>query len=396
MDRNGTLYFATFDSIAVVDPASVSELSAKPTIVLESLSADNQHIDFAGSLRLTTPSSLQFEYTSLSLRSPENIRFRYRLEGYQDDWIDAGNERRVTYGTLRPGHYRFRVIGSGGEGVWNEEGAQVAFQIVPVFYNTWWFRGVAAAFIVAAIAAVHRVRVRRLTRQMTLRFEDRLAERTRIARELHDTLLQGTLAASLHVHLANDALTDTPSPAAVDEALPPLRRAIELLSQVVDEGRATVSGLRTAPAAEDLPNTLYRAARDQPNHADIDFRVVVEGTVRPLKPHVVEEVGRVGREAIINAFQHSKARQIEIELVYRRDVFRCIVRDDGQGIDPRVLTAGRDGHWGLTGMRERAEHAGGELRLRSSAPAGTEVELSLPAALAYSDPPPRRGRESFR
>lgn len=385
MNRTGSLYFQTFDSIAIVDPATVTESSLRPTIVLESLAADNEPVTLAAPRRLTAPSRLQFEYTSLSLRSPENIRFRYRLDGYQDDWIDAGNERRVTYGTLRPGHYRFRVIGSGSEGVWNEEGAEFAFEVVPMFYNTWWFRGLGAAIIGATIAAMHRLRVRGLTHQMNLRFEERLAERSRIARELHDTLLQGTLAASLHVQLANEALTDGASSSAVEDALPPLQRAMQLLSQVADEGRATVTGLRSAPIARDLPDVLYRAARSQPNHGEVDFRVIVDGEIRSLKPHVAEEIGRIACEAITNAHQHAQARQIEAELVYTRAVFKCIVRDDGQGIDPRVLEVGREGHWGLTGMRERIEQAGGALHLRSSAAAGTEIQLSVAGPLAYNE-----------
>jgi len=385
MDGGGRLYFATTDAVAIVDPADVTPSSLRPTIALESVVVDNEPVDVATTGRLTSPSRLQFGYTSLSLRSPENIRFRYKLEGYDEDWVEAGNARQVTYGTLRPGSYRFHVIGSGSEGVWNDEGAAFAFQVVPVFYHAWWFRIAVVAMIGAGIMVTHRLRVRRLTQQLHLRFEERLAERTRIAQDLHDTLLQGTLAASLHVQVANEALADVPASMAVEDVRSPLQRAVQLLSQVAAEGRATVSGLRTAPVYGEIADTLHQAARSQPNHAAIDFRMVVDGTVRPLKPPVADEIVRIGREAVVNAYKHAQARRVEVELVYGSKLFTCIVRDDGRGIQQLVLERGREGHWGLTGMRERAERAGGELHVRSSANAGTEVELSISARLAYGE-----------
>jgi signal transduction histidine kinase/ligand-binding sensor domain-containing protein len=382
-DREGRLYFATQDSVAIVDPSALVESSLRPTIVLESVLADSRALETATAARLTSPSKLEFDYTSLSLRSPENIRFRYKLEGHDADWIEAGGARQATYGALSPGAYTFRVIGSGSEGVWNEEGASYAFRIVPFFYNTWWFRTLALTVVAAAMVGTHRLRVRGLTRQMQVRFEERLAERTRIAQELHDTLLQGTLAASMHVQLANEVLEDVPSSPVVEEMRAPLRRATQLLTQVADEGRAAVSGLRSAPDREDLAQTLYRVAEDQPNDEDIAFRVTVRGTTRALKPEIVDEVGRIAREAVVNAYKHSRARAIDVELAYAPSRFTCIVRDDGQGIHEPVIDRGREGHWGLPGMRERAERVGGELHLRSSAAAGTEVELSLDGRLAY-------------
>jgi signal transduction histidine kinase len=230
----------------------------------------------------------------------------------------------------------------------------------------------------------YRLRVRRLTQQMHMRFEERLAERTRIARDLHDTLLQSTIAASLHLHLANESLSSVSSSPEVQEALAPLGRAMQLLSGVAEEGRATVSGLRTAPASGDIAEVLQRTANKEPNYRDIDFRVIVDGPVRPLRPQIFDEICRIACEALVNAYRHARARHIEVELVYTRHLFRCVVRDDGQGIDDGVLQRGLGGHWGLTGMRERAERAGGELHVRSRATAGTEVELAVPGRLAYS------------
>jgi signal transduction histidine kinase/ligand-binding sensor domain-containing protein len=383
-DRSGRLYFATLDSVAVVDPASVSESSVRPTISLESVLVDGEAIDASAPGQLTMPSKIQFDYTSLSLRSPETIRFRYKLEGHDQDWTEAGGARQASYGTLPAGTYRFRVIGSGSEDVWNEEGASFAFTIVPLFYNTWWFRVAALLLLTVTIAGAHRLRVRRLTDRLQLEFEARLSERTRIAQELHDTLLQGTLAASLHAQLADQALQKAPTSPAVEDVRAPVRQVVDLLARVAADSRAVLSNLRSEPGDADIAQALHQAACEQSNSGDIEFRLVVHGAARPLKPMIAEEVIRIAREAVVNAYRHSNARLIAADLIYQRDGFQCVVRDDGDGMTASVLEHGRDGHWGLAGMRERAERAGGQLRLRSSATAGTEVELSLPGPAAYA------------
>jgi signal transduction histidine kinase/ligand-binding sensor domain-containing protein len=395
-DGNGRLYFATVDSVAVVDPASVIESSLRPTIALESALADGRPVNVSAPGRLTAPAKLQFDYTSLSLRSPETIRFRYKLEGYDADWIEAGGARQAVYGTLPPGPYRFRVIGSSSEGVWNEEGVSYAFSVVPLFYNTWWFRATALLFLAAAIVATYRLHMRRLTNQMQLQFEARLAERTRIARELHDTLLQGTLAASLHAQLADQALHKAPPSPAIEEVRSPLKQAVDLLAQVARDSRALLNGLRSAPATGDIAQLIQQAAGEQPNKQDIDFRVTVEGAARLLKPAIADDVVLIAREAVVNAFQHARARLVEVELIYAPNTFQCLVRDDGQGIDRTLLERGRDGHWGLAGMRERAERAGGALHVRSSATAGTEVHFSLTGRLAFADDATVPGRWRWR
>ena len=282
MDRRGRIYFATYDTVAVVDPDELTDSSLRPTIVLEAASVDNRAIDLASVAWFSAPSKLQFDYTSLSLRSPETIRFRYRLEGYDSEWVEAGGRRQALYGTLPPGSYHFKVIGSGSDGVWNDEGASYAFEIVPLFYNTWWFRTMALLSVACMIVATHRLRVRRLTNRMQLQFEARLAERTRIAQELHDTLLQGTLAASLHAQLAEQALQAAPPSPALEKVRSPLKQTMDLLSDVARESRAVLGGLRSASASIDIAQMLHQAAGEQSNHRDIEFRVAVDGTARPL------------------------------------------------------------------------------------------------------------------
>jgi signal transduction histidine kinase len=232
--------------------------------------------------------------------------------------------------------------------------------------------------------------VHQVTRQLNLRFDERLGERTRIAQELHDTLLQGFLSASMHVHVAADRLpADSP-------AKPTLTRALQLMGQVIEEGRNAVRGLRSSPSASlDLEHafSLIQQELGSQGHAPVGlkgevqpaFRVVVDGQPRPLRPVLRDEVYRIGREALLNAFRHSGAKSIDMEIKYTSSQLGILVRDNGRGIDPKILAAGRDGHWGLSGMREKADRIGARFQVWSSAAAGTEVELSVPSAVAFQD-----------
>ena len=229
-----------------------------------------------------------------------------------------------------------------------------------------------------ALFALYRWRVHELRTQLTLRFEERLAERTRIAQDLHDTLLQGLVSASMQLHVANDHI-DENAP-----AKPLVGRVMQLMGQVIEEGRDAVRGLRsTSGNADDLETAFSRAGQEFANEKVKDCRVIVEGTPRKLHPIIRDEAYRIGREALANAFRHSQANKIEIELEYSTKQLRILVRDDGTGIDSDVLQSGRDGHWGLAGMRERAESIGARLKVWSRANAGTEVELLIPSQVAF-------------
>jgi signal transduction histidine kinase len=223
-----------------------------------------------------------------------------------------------------------------------------------------------------------------MTQRLSLRFEERLAERTRIAQELHDTLLQGFLSVSMQTHLVTDRLpADSP-------VKPALNRVIQLMGQVIDESRNTVRGLRASTSAfMDLEQAFSQIRHEfapQGNGSEpAQFRVVVEGRPRPLHPLLRDEIYRIGREGLINAFRHARASRVELELKYSPDSLRLVVRDDGCGISPHVLRSGVDGHWGLSGMRERADRIGARLRLWSNAGAGTEVELTVPSHIAFAD-----------
>lgn len=256
----------------------------------------------------------------------------------------------------------------------------------PAFWQTWWFRIAVGLACLCALLAFYRYRMRALARRLNVRFEERLAERLRIAQELHDTMLQGVLSASMQLHVAVDNLpADSPARA-------PLGHIQGLLGQVIEEGRNVVRGLRSDGShSPDLEQAFSRVRQELSAGERSSFRVVVEGRSRPMHPIIRDEVYRIGREAVVNAFRHSDAENIEVGVEYAGRHLCVTVSDDGRGIDPQVLESGRDGHWGLSGMRERAEMIGARLTVRSRAASGTEVELLVPGHVAFKTPSHRRG-----
>ena len=248
----------------------------------------------------------------------------------------------------------------------------------PPFWQTKWFRLFCALLAVVAIVFFYRLRMLQLTRQLNVRFEERLAERMHIAQELHDTLLQGVVSLSLQLHVAVDQLpSDSPAKSQFD-------RILQLMANVTEEGRNTLRGLRSPQSGpQDLEQAFCMIQQELGLHQETDFRVIVEGTSRPLQPVIRNEVYRIGREALANAFHHSHGSSIEMELEYAAKQFRMLVRDNGRGIDPQVQSSGREGHWGLEGMRERAERIGAKFKVWSRAAAGTEVELTVPNQVAF-------------
>jgi signal transduction histidine kinase len=378
-DSTGRIWFSMIHGIFVVDPATLPRSSAPALVHVQSISADGRLVDRRGLVQISAGSRrITFSFVGLSLAVPERVQFRYRLDGFDHGWSEPTTSREAVYTNLNPGSYVFRVIASNSEGLWNSDEGSISFEIAPLLWQTWWFRLVGAATLMLLLVAMYRFRLYQLTRQLNVRFEERLAERTRIAQELHDTLLQGFLSASMQLHVAVDKLP------ADSSSKPLFNRVLQLMSQVIDEGRNAVRGLRSgADDSPDLEIAFSRIQQELVLEDQVSFRVIVEGRPRKLHPIIRNEVYRIGREALLNAFRHSRANQIELELEYAKNYLRLLVRDDGCGIDPEVLRSGRDGHWGLSGMRERAEGIGARLNVWSRGGAGTEVELSVPSSLAF-------------
>jgi ligand-binding sensor domain-containing protein/signal transduction histidine kinase len=384
-DAAGRIWFSLNLGISEVDPARLKNNSAPAIVHVQTILADSSHIGVQGSVHI--PGGRQritIGYAGLSLSVPNRVRYRFQLEGYDHGWSEPTAEREAGYTNLPPGPYTFRVVASNPDGVWSGNEAAIGFQVDPLFWQTWWFRASAVIGCMFAGLALYRLRVHQVTRQLNLRFEERLAERTRIAQELYDTLLQGFLSASMHVHVAADRLP------ADSQAKPTLTRALQLMGQVIEEGRNAVQGLRSSHSASlDLEQAFSRIQQElapqSSAHQPTDFRVVVDGQPRPLYPMLRDEVYRIGREALINAFRHSGATRVDVELKYLSSHLLLLVRDNGCGIDPKILGTGRDGHWGLSGMREKADRIGARFHVWSSAAAGTEIELSVPSAVAFQD-----------
>jgi ligand-binding sensor domain-containing protein len=390
-DAEGRIWFSMNRGISVVDPGRLTNSSAPAIAHVQALSADGAAIHLNG---LNGPihipgggKRLTIQYAGLSLSIPDRVRYRYRLDGFDSDWSGPLATREAVYTNLSPGSYRFRIIASNPDGLWNPREGVVAFVVDPLFWQTWWFRVAIVCACGLTALVFYQMRLRQLTRRLNLRFEERLAERTRIAQELHDTLLQGFLSASMQVHVATDGLP------ADSQVKPILVRALQRMRQVIEEGRNAVRGLRSSRSASLDLEQAFSAVRQEIGvlaRADVDFRVIVDGQQRPLHPLLRDEVYRIGREALINAFRHSRARHNEIELKYSASQFRVFIRDDGSGIDPQIVEAGRDGHWGLSGMRERADRIGARLRVLSRMSAGTEIERAVPGHLAFQQHTGRR------
>jgi ligand-binding sensor domain-containing protein/signal transduction histidine kinase len=390
-DTAGRIWFSLNRGISVVDPGRLKNNAAPAIVHVQSILADGNLVPLERAAHIPGGRHrITFNYTGLSLSVPDRVRFRYQLDGFDRDWSEPVAIREAVYTNLGPGSYRFRVIASNPDGLWSPAEAAMAFEVDPLVWQTWWFRAGIVLTVMIAGLALYRLRLHQVTRRMNVRFEERLAERTRIAQELHDTLLQGFLSASMQVHVAADRLPEE------SQAKPILTRALQLMGQVIEEGRNAVRGLRSSNSPSlDLEHAFARIQQElvpqTEGSEEVGFRVIVEGQRRPLHPLLRDEVYRIGREALINAFRHSRAKKVELELKYSPNQLRIVVRDDGRGIDPQILKSGRDGHWGLSGMRERADRIGARLHLWSSANAGTEIELAVPGKVAFQNYRNRNG-----
>lgn len=392
---DGRLWFATFEGVGVIDPHRIPFNPLPPPVHIEQVIADRKTYNAASQLRLPPlVRDLEVEFTALSLVASEKIRFRYMLEGRDQDWQDARSRRHAIYTDLPPGSYRFRVKASNNSGIWNEPGASWQFSIAPAYYQTIWFRVACSAVFLSLLWCLYRLRLRRIALQFSMRLEERVSERTRIAGELHDTLLQSFQGLMLRFQTAEELLPTRPI-----EAKQALEAALVRADEAIREGRDAVHDLRSSTrVGNDLVEAVTATGEEfAANGGNPRFQIVVEGTPHDLHPILRDEIYRIAREALWNAFSHAQAHLIEAELAYGSSGFRLCVRDDGVGIDSTVLDrGGRDGHWGLLGIRERANRIGGKLDIWSRPGAGTEVELRIPNSITYGTSSATAGNWSLR
>ena len=386
---DGRIYFVTRGSVVWVDPANIARNTLSPPVWIRSVSVDTKLYNDLETLEFPPHAqNIEINYTAPSLLVPQRVRFRYKLEGFDKEWHDAGTRRQAFYSKLPPGTYTFRVTASNNDGLWSEAGASFVFTIPPSFTQSVLFKALCAVAVFGLLWLLYRIRLRQFTAQVKARLYERLAERTRIARELHDTLLQSFQGLLLHFQRARNLL-----PERAAEAIQTLDRALDGAEQAIVEGRDAIHDLRS-PAAKGLVEEITSLGEElvakNGNKDAAQFRAVIEGTAQTLNPNVHIEIFRIAREALRNAFSHSQARRIETEVAYSSNLFRLRIRDDGKGMAPDVRNRGeRIGHWGLGGMRERAERLGGKLEVWSEPGAGTEVDLRVPASIAYQSSPAR-------
>ena len=376
---DGSLWFRTSEGVAIVEGQHMPMNAVAPPVHIERMVADGADVETTLPVRLRPLTrDVEIDYTALSLAEPRNVRFRYKLEGFDSEWRDVGGRRQAFYTNLPPRAYRFRVLGSNNDGVWNEAGAALDFTLLPAFYQTRAFLFVCALVPIIVSWGLYRLRVWQVTSRLRDRFEERLKERTRIAQDLHDNLIQDVMGISLQIEVTEELLpADVP-------ARKPLGRALRLCKATLEQGRRTLNELRSGSlSAGDLVNSFSLLSEEFAGDSGVRADVVIEGRERPLNATAGNDVLQVGRQAIANAFQHARAREIHVLVSYGRHELQLRVRDDGSGMTEAQLNGGRPGHYGIAGMHERAERIGGSLTVRSRVGEGTEVNLVVPAHLVY-------------
>ena len=397
---DGKMWFQAFSGGAsVIDPQHLPSDKITAPVHIERITANGKTYDASNGLRLPPRiRDLKIDYTALTFVAPEKVQFRYQLGGQDRNWREVANDREAQYSNLPPGDYVFRVTAADKSGVWNEAGATLEFSIAPAWFQTEWFYAscVLAGLLIAW--ATYRIRMRQVAGSLRARFDERLSERTRIARDLHDTLLQSFQASLIQMQRARNHFSRS-----TEEAIRTLDNAIGSAEQAIVEGRDAIQDLRPTGTPElDLEHLLTVAGQElgkaeNANGTPPIFRVTVEGPHRSLSPILQDEVYRIGREVLRNAFRHAQASHIEAEIRYDNRKLRLRIRDDGKGIGQEIMADGaKAGHWGLPGARERATRIGARLDFWSEAGAGTEVELTVPTSREHARPHAQRRFGFFR
>ena len=407
--QTGELFFGGFSGATAFYPDNIVGSSYIPPIVFTDFQLSGHPVEIGNGSPLTNTigysnnltlshaqSTFSLEFAALSYSNSSLNRYRYKLDGLDSQWNEAaGDPQVVNYTALPPGKYTFRAEIVTGQSGGSPSGATLRIEVLPPWSRSWWFETTCAGFIVLIAFAAYSYRMHQVAWLFEMRLEERVSERTRIARELHDTLLQSFHGLLFRLQAARNVLPRRP-----EEAVQALDGAIARAEHAIAEGRDAIQGLRSAPADQrDLEHLLTAMGRELGGSQDAGrdsptFRVTAEGAQQTLSPILQDEVYRIAREVIGNAFRHANASRIEAEIRYDDRLLRLRIRDDGKGIDPKVLKEReRTGHWGLPGIRERAKQMGARLDFWSEAGAGTEVELTVPASVAYAKSPDGSSRD---
>jgi ligand-binding sensor domain-containing protein/signal transduction histidine kinase len=383
--HDGDIWFMTVGALAAIDPHAIQPKTLAP-ILIDRVNIDDQDI-VSASASLNVPAGrhrLRISYTLPDFQIASRLRFRYRLVGWDHDWVEAGPLREATYTAIPSGHYTFEVVNSDGYGNWESKGTTLFVQVQPYFYQTWWFFILLGSVCSMLVWKLHQIRVHQISASIDERLQERLKERTRIARELHDTLLQGVLGVGMQMFAASQHPNEG-SAAVLAEASCKLR-------EIAEQSRKAVEDLRSPSVdTNSFEGALVRVLQDIPMPADIQFTSKSIGDPIRLRPLVQTEIEQIVREAFANAVRHSGASSICLDIVYQPVHLLVSITDDGSGIETGLEKCGRIGHWGIKGMRERAETLGGRVQIFSRVPSGTVVEIYLPGTVAYLENWRRQG-----
>jgi ligand-binding sensor domain-containing protein/signal transduction histidine kinase len=378
MTPDGRLWFASDLSLQMIDPSTIDGLEnhLPPPVHVTRIVGDQKPL--ASLVHAVLPRfthAIEIDYAALSLGVPEKVHFRYILRGADKDWQEVGSRREAFYMNLPPGHYHFQVIACNNDGVWNTVGDTLAFEITPAFYQTKWFRGLLVLIALALWWGLLRLRTRQLATRVEVQLGVRLVERDRIARELHDTLLQGFQMLMLRFQTVADAIPQG------DARRNIMEETLGTAQRVLEEGRERVRDLR-AREQGDFTAAIREFSSSLEAQFPTTFQLTEEGEPMPLSPLISDEVNMIVREALANAFRHAQASIISCTLRYGASSFVFECRDNGIGFDPASVNGTND-RWGLIGMKERAAKVGGTLHIGRLKPSGTSVELRLRARIAY-------------
>ena len=378
---DGKVWFITSESVYWIDPKKVQRNSLKPPVIITSVRASGKNY-LAGadvSFPAGTP-NFEVDYTALSLSMPSRVQFKYKLEGVDPDWQDAGTRRQAFYTNISPGQRAFHVLAANEDGIRNDVSASITLTTLPMFYQTRWFYTLCGLLVLLVLWQLYRIRLHQLTKQVQGRLSVRLEERERIARELHDTLLQSTQGLILLFQGFAGRLKRT------DPMRGEMESALDQADELLNEARDRVVDLRTTALESDVAPAIARAGEELFAGSAVAFGIIVTGAPRRLFSSVADDVYRIAREALTNAARHSQASVVEVEIAYDIADFRLRVRDNGKGLEPSVQSAGRrPRHFGLQGMRERAQKMGGIFNLWTKDRAGIEIELIVPTGVAYQE-----------
>ncbi len=374
--RDGRLWFATAKGLVEVDPAHFRLNTLPPPVVLERFAVDNvdQPLQDSGA-RLSIAAGhvdFEFDYAGLSFIAPQKVRYRYMLQGFDRGWTEAGARRSAYYTNIPPGHYTFRVEAANNDGLWNDAGAKLSFNLRRHFYQTLWFYALLLVALLGGIFLFLRLRLRVAEGE----FRAVLRERSRIAREIHDTLAQGYVGVSVQLEVLADLLRRKK----LDDAAKHLDATREYVREGLADARQSIWALRTQDSGDEILPVKLRSMVAQAGDADLTSRFSVFGAFRPLPAAMERELMRVAQEAIHNVKKHAAAHEMVVRLEYGQDTIVLEVRDDGRGGIVRHKPGFLPGQFGITGMQERAEAIGGTLEIESAPGMGTTIRLRVPAS----------------